>query len=778
MEPRDFQLAADKALLANQSTIIIAPTGLGKTRASTEPFVRAGGGPGGMGGRLLYVLPLRALTRGVRDELDELAAAYKREWRPVTHHGVEPESQLFSEVACITTVDQYFTAFAGVPLSFAASTGHAVAGALFTSYSVFDEAHLLAPQRGLPLLFAILRQRQRWGLLSTVMTATLPQSAVDYFRDNLGLQLIEPSNADVHARDGWRSLRLCYEERREAPDLSIEAMRGFEQYGRVIVFTNTVGRAIDCCKKLRAALGDDRVLLAHSRFVPSHRQQHEEVLRTRFGRDSTFEGILVTTQVAEAGLNISAPLAVSELCPADSIVQRAGRACRFASTATEQCGELRIFDPQGQNPHLPYDEELVKLTKVALKDINGSVLDWAAEKRLVNAALGAHYDSYLRTGNAPPRKPSRVRSDRFEKRQGLTVAEALGVYERAFRRRAPAEVERVLRDLVNVQIMVSDALETTRERLREGSDWPETVSMPYGTFLSEATRLQAYPLEGESQQRAVGGQPTRLALPGRTYVLLASEAGYDRELGLTLAGDGDATPWKTLPTAEQRERYQGRAQTFEAHARGVWQRGQRLSALYEPFVALWARRIFGPLSDLEVEGLAAALMEAVRVAALFHDVGKLGVEWQKAVGWQPGQALIARTATRGRAPKHAVYAYPFLAALLKQVFGQRRLAALLALAVAQHHSLSVTGTVEEGEFDCAPGTVEALVALARELTDDSVAAAIPQALDAVSRGSSADEPPGPSDDFYMLYCVAHRLAKLADWEDAGDQTIEMKGRET
>src|SRR5690606_41661946 len=74
------------------------------------------------------------------------------------HHGGRPESRTFAENAVATTIDQYLTAFAGAPLSFADSAGHAAAGATLASYSVFDEVHLLEPGKGLSLLAAVDRK--------------------------------------------------------------------------------------------------------------------------------------------------------------------------------------------------------------------------------------------------------------------------------------------------------------------------------------------------------------------------------------------------------------------------------------------------------------------------------------------------------------------------------------------------------------------------------------------------------------------------------------------
>ena len=76
---------------------------------------------------------------------------------------------------------------------------------------------------------------------------------------------------------------------------------------KIIIFVNTVERAIQVCEKLEKLFGINKILLAHSRFTKEDRRNIERELLQKFGQDSDFEGILVTTQVAEAGLNISAP---------------------------------------------------------------------------------------------------------------------------------------------------------------------------------------------------------------------------------------------------------------------------------------------------------------------------------------------------------------------------------------------------------------------------------------------------------------------------------------
>lgn len=462
MNERDFQREAKEALLQGRSIVIVAPTGLGKTRAALDPFLASKNGNPLLTTRLIYTLPLRSLAGSIADQFKELAGDIE----PTIHHGDEPESEFFSERAVITTVDQYFTAFAGAPLSWASHLSHAAAGAILTSFSVFDEVHLLSPRIGLQMLFAMLRLRHRWGLQSCVMTATLPKPAVDFFDETCGLKVVHASKKDSSDRDSWRKVRLQLDAKRESAkettsekskasssntfewdDKSPEGIANLlkEKWDnwkeldvdgprKIIVFLNTVERAIDLYEELSGSFKSicPNIVLAHSRFTKDHRKHVEEKIKTFFGKDasSNDEAILVTTQVAEAGLNISAPLLITELCPIDSLIQRVGRCQRFPlkESGKEVKGLAIVVKPKtdGNNKgkwHAPYfDSFLISVRKEKAKQNkqawipiaevsrtclekhfgasgNNNVLNWQKEQDLIDEALSEPFDTIL--SNAP-----------------------------------------------------------------------------------------------------------------------------------------------------------------------------------------------------------------------------------------------------------------------------------------------------------------------------------------------------------------------------------------
>src|SRR5690606_18691842 len=95
-------------------------------------------------------------------------------------------------------------------------------------------------------------------------------------------------------------------------------------------------------------------LLYHSRFTEPHKKDKEQTLLEALGKDAwkngTASGIAILTQIGEMSINISADIMITELCPIDRLVQRAGRLCRFDK---EKTGELYVVIPQKEGKHYP-----------------------------------------------------------------------------------------------------------------------------------------------------------------------------------------------------------------------------------------------------------------------------------------------------------------------------------------------------------------------------------------------------------------------------------------
>jgi len=371
----------------------------------------------------------------------------------------------------------------------------------------------------------------------------------------------------------------------------------------------------------------------------------------------------------------------------------------------------------------------------------------------------------------------------------LTISEAIGIFERAFRVRDPNEIERVLRENLNVQVAVIESKESAENKINKGY-YPLTVRVPYWIFVSKVKEkeLNVYSLEQENiiSEESKKWKLEKIhshseILPDRTYFILKNKAGYYPDLGLTFEGDGEVTGFEKIGKGEKSEKFGvGREQTWEEHAVGILDRANRMLEIYKPFLADWAKNVFSiqNLKEKKIKETVDAIILAIKIAVFFHDIGKLRKEWQEAVGWNKGQPYIARSTNKHKVPFHAPYAYPFLKTILRNIFGGFRFLDTIALAIARHHSLEVTGAVEENDFQLADDNVveflsDLLLKNFTELSGIEAERIIQNAIEETNKGSLMDEPPSPSDDFYFLYVIANRAVKFADWEDAGNEVIEL-----
>lgn len=119
-----------------------------------------------------------------------------------------------------------------------------------------------------------------------------------------------------------------------------------EKGGCAVVICNTVSRAQNVYDHLQVSFGDD-VSLLHARFTARDRKEKEEKLLAKFGPKSNLatgrpkRHVLVATQIVEQSLDLDFDLMITDFCPADLLLQRAGRLHRHNRAETERPKDLR-----------------------------------------------------------------------------------------------------------------------------------------------------------------------------------------------------------------------------------------------------------------------------------------------------------------------------------------------------------------------------------------------------------------------------------------------------
>ena len=147
-----------------------------------------------------------------------------------------------------------------------------------------------------------------------------------------------------------------------------------------IIFVNQVARAKKIYQTLADSDIDENLICYHSGFISKHRNEKEKIIRALFKspkdreetdisalecRDfyNTEPCILVSTQVSELSLDISADVMYSEIAPIDSIVQRGGRLHRKGKFPSQDGYLYRMYIAppyESENACLPYNLDILQ----------------------------------------------------------------------------------------------------------------------------------------------------------------------------------------------------------------------------------------------------------------------------------------------------------------------------------------------------------------------------------------------------------------------------------
>ncbi|MGQ9702946.1 MAG: CRISPR-associated helicase Cas3', partial [bacterium] len=237
----------------------------------------------------------------------------------------------------------------------------------------FDEAHMYRDGFTFSIMRALMEILQKSNIPFVVMTATMPESLEKSLFENIPISdnqiLLGSTSISSNLKISIYDTPLYSDSNVNIPDDILEKIKRH----KTLIVVNQVKRAQEIYEdiKSRLELNDNQIVLLHSRFTRADREIHEKkaislIPHKKDGRIVVPEdvGIVISTQVLEAGIDFSAELLLTELAPADSLIQRAGRCARYEG----ESGEMVIFPIEEENKgHLPYEKEHLSKTLRWLK---------------------------------------------------------------------------------------------------------------------------------------------------------------------------------------------------------------------------------------------------------------------------------------------------------------------------------------------------------------------------------------------------------------------------
>jgi CRISPR-associated endonuclease/helicase Cas3 len=188
----------------------------------------------------------------------------------------------------------------------------------------------------------------RYSVPVIILSATLPAKKraelisayirKDYLTENIAYPLITYTDGESVFEtqfDEPKNQKTIAVTRHETVEITELLSAKLIHGGAAAVIVNTVGRAQEIAEKLREHFGNT-VFLLHSRFIDSDRIIREKFLLDKIGKyaklapGETF--IVVGTQVIEQSLDIDFDFMITDICPADLLLQRIGRLHRHNRT--------------------------------------------------------------------------------------------------------------------------------------------------------------------------------------------------------------------------------------------------------------------------------------------------------------------------------------------------------------------------------------------------------------------------------------------------------------
>lgn len=207
------------------------------------------------------------------------------------------------------------------------------------SVIVLDEAQTLPPELLVPTLEALRYLVEDYGCTVVFCTATQPAFGVAYgdpykaYFAGFRITEIIPDPASVYKK----LARVNYEVATDRTWSWNEAAREMLGAPQALAIVNTVKDA----EALFSALDDPRAFHLSTRLCPAHRRRVlAKVLRLLKDKERVY---LVSTQLIEAGVDISFPLVLRALGPLDSLIQAAGRCNREGEMPVP--GRVVVFQP-------------------------------------------------------------------------------------------------------------------------------------------------------------------------------------------------------------------------------------------------------------------------------------------------------------------------------------------------------------------------------------------------------------------------------------------------
>jgi len=656
------QQRVNDLVLAGKNVLLTAPTGSGKTDAALNPFLLSLSQlkPDDPSPKCIYSVPMRVLANQFVEKYKPKVTQYgeliglKLETNIQT--GEQQDDRRFDSNLIFATIDQTLSSYLLTPYSLSRREGNINAGALVGAYLVFDEFHLYDPNSTLPTTLHMLKQLN--GITPFVlMTATFSTSLVEELAHELNCEIVPKTEAERQAILGIKSQQKT--RRYHVANCALSAKSVLDTHSeRSIVICNQVKRAQNLYKRLdELKAASTEVILLHSQFLPDDRRRIENQLRGMFAKDSGTDVIVVATQAIEVGVDISSTVMHTELAPANSIVQRAGRCARYKGDV----GDVYIYSKVESDDSsmidltqniMPYKDmgDVIGKTLTAFQARSGDTFTYLDEQAVLDEAHTTSDSAMLQ----------RLQSIQTDHKRKIHALQSGNPNQGS----GTVDPRHLIREIASQPVTISNNPDSLLEAPFDAPAFglhPGTMQKYLKEWFDRGNELKLewivkMLVEKEDEQQAQANQERFLwqsvadatsAWGAQLLVINPMLASYDPNFGFIAHRETEKVWEAKLPGREARTAHHPvhyRLETYATHIRHV----------HDAFQTLWldaatnAQRL-----EQHFGWQLGTLRRACELAVLLHDVGKLSKGWQKWV--QEYQEKIGRPANPGQAYAHTDY---------------------------------------------------------------------------------------------------------------------------
>lgn len=500
---KDFQKKAME--YPDKNVILFAPTGSGKTEFGLNWAFKS---------KLIYTLPIRVSINAM---YERLAKIFGEDKVGILHSdsmiyllekylNLERENQeleaLFDSVdlaknlslpIIVTTGDQIFTSALKWP-------GFEKIYSLFLySKIIIDEPQSYSPE-SLAIIIKTLEEIINLNGKFCLMSATINPLILKYLGDYA--EYVQAYSDEELKKRCSHIISIKELSILDCVDEIVE----YAKQKNVLVICNTVKRSQEVYQVIKENLKrfeEIPVELLHSRFLEGQKRQKEEIVISNQRKN----GIVISTQLVEASLDIDYDILFTELASADSLLQRMGRVYR-KRLYNELCPNVIILtkDPSGIGK--VYQKEIVDRTKEFLKKFDGNKISEYDKKQLneyvydISALSGTNFIS------------------KFKK--------AYELLELGFRADRKIEAQKIFRDVVTISGIPREIFDKNIEKINEALKKINSRSTKSIEKLKLISSVKKYTVTAPAYFFAKGGA----SCYDKDLGLYILDCKYDDQLGL------------------------------------------------------------------------------------------------------------------------------------------------------------------------------------------------------------------------------------------------------